>query len=210
MPLKNLEEIRKYIEENRGKRKFRQSVDLAINFKNIDFSKQENRLNLEVSIPHGKGIEPKIAIFTTDKNIADAAKENGIDVITDVNKTSNDKKELKKLLEYEALYAQPSLMPLIAKTLGQFLGPRGKLPKPLVQENIKTLKEELRNKVVLKSKGKYLPTVHCMIGKEDMKPEEIYDNLKEVVNALISKLGENRIKSIYLKLTMSKPILVYG
>ena len=50
-------EFEKFIEENKGKRKFEQSVELAINFKGVDFSKQANRLSLDILLPNGKGLE---------------------------------------------------------------------------------------------------------------------------------------------------------
>ena len=62
-----LEEFTQYIGENKGKRKFKQSVELAINFKNIDFSKQDNRLNMEILLPNGKGKVRKIALLKSGR-----------------------------------------------------------------------------------------------------------------------------------------------
>ena len=50
--------------EGKGKRKFTQSVELIVNFRGIDFTKPENRLNLDIALPKGKGgKEPKIAVI---------------------------------------------------------------------------------------------------------------------------------------------------
>ncbi|MFA6530635.1 MAG: 50S ribosomal protein L1, partial [Candidatus Micrarchaeia archaeon] len=50
--------------EDKGKRKFTQSVELIVNFRGIDFTKPENRLNLDIALPKGKGgKEPKIAVI---------------------------------------------------------------------------------------------------------------------------------------------------
>jgi ribosomal protein L1 len=49
------QEFEKFIDENRNQRKFEQSVELAINFRGIDFSKQANRLNVQVLLPNGRG-----------------------------------------------------------------------------------------------------------------------------------------------------------
>ncbi|MEK6976930.1 MAG: 50S ribosomal protein L1, partial [Candidatus Hydrothermarchaeota archaeon] len=42
------------------KRKFRQSVDLALTLKELDMSKPENRINEELVLPNGRGKEVKV------------------------------------------------------------------------------------------------------------------------------------------------------
>ena len=74
-------EFEKFIEENKGKRKFEQSVELAINFKGLDFSKQTNRLSVDVLLPNGKGKTRRIALFATDKNIIEKAKGTNVEII---------------------------------------------------------------------------------------------------------------------------------
>ncbi len=203
----DLERLTKFIEENKGKRKFKQTVELAINFKGIDFSKQDNKINLEVTLPHGKGKTIKIAVFSNDNAIAAEAKQNSMDVIsgTEIDAIAKDPKRLNDLLEYE-LIAQPQLMPAIAKSLGQFLGPRNKMPKPLIGSSLKTMSNDLTKRITLKTKGKNIPTVHCVVGTEDMNVNDIYDNIKEVVNGINRKLGGNHIRSLYVKFTMSEPL----
>jgi ribosomal protein L1 len=39
----------------------------------MDMGKQDNRLNLEVKLPNGKGKEHKVIIFADDKNIVSKA-----------------------------------------------------------------------------------------------------------------------------------------
>lgn len=205
-----LEEISKYMSENKGKRKFKQSVELAINFKNIDFSKQDNRLNMEILLPNGKGKIKKIALFANEKNLIAQAEKNNVDVISDVDlpAIAADNVRMNALLNYE-LIAQPNLMPVIARHLGQFLGPRNKMPKPLLGNiNFENIVKELNKRIVIRNKGKFLPTIHCVVGYEDMEPEKIYTNVKEVMDSITKKVGPNHIKSAYLKLTMSKPVKI--
>lgn len=202
------EELAKFIAENKGKRKFKQSVELAINFKEIDFNKQENKLNLDVMLPHGKGKSTKIAVFATDKNIIEGARKSGAEVIdgTTLESIANDQVRMRSLLDFE-LFAQPNLMPSIARYLGQFLGPRNKMPKPLLGGmNMQNLSVEADRRITLRSKGKNLPTVHCIVGSEDLEPKKIYENVSEVVNTVSKKVGQNRIRSVYVKMTMSKPV----
>lgn len=202
-----LKDFESFISDAKGKRKFRQSVELAINFKGIDFNKQDNRLNLEISLPNGKGKVQKVAIFATDKSLVEKAKALGMEVFDGerIDAIASDQARFASLLNYELL-AQPNLMPAIARFLGQFLGPRGKMPKPLLGNiNLEAVTNDLGKRILIKSKGKYLPTVHCLVGTEEMPAEKLYENINEVMAAVSRKVGQNRIRSAYVKLTMSKP-----
>lgn len=196
-----------FIQENKGKRKFTQSVELAVNFSGVDFSKQDNRLNLEIKLPNGKGKKLNVMIFSDDKNVAEKAKSAGAKVASgaDISGMANDKVKLNELLQYELL-AQPALMPAIAKSLGQFLGPRNKMPKPLIGTDPMKAVADMANSIYLRSKGKYLPTIHCMIGMENMEPSQLIANVDEVLASLYKKVGKQNVKSVYVKLTMSKPL----
>jgi len=206
MDEETLKKISSFIEENKGKRKFTQSVELAINFFDIDFNKQNNRLNMEIKLPYGKGKESGIIIFADDRNIVEKLSEFNAKVIpsSQLQSVSNEKEKLRELLS-STLFAQPSLMPQIAKTLGTFLGPRNKMPKPLIGD-IKKLVSDTMNSVSIRSKGKYLPTVHCVVGSEKMEIPKIISNIDEAIDAVSKKVGRQHIKSAYVKLTMSKPL----
>ncbi len=204
----SLEEFSKFLAENKGQRKFKQTVEVAINFKDIDFSKQDNRLNMEVPLPNGKGKVRNMAIFTNDKVLAEGARNNNVQVIdtTELDAISKDPKRLSSLLVYDLL-AQASAMPQVARYLGQYLGPRNRMPKPVMPNTkIENVVKDMGKSVSIKSKGKYLPTVHSIAGIEDMEPSKIYENIREIVRAVGAKVGQNNIKSVYVKLTMSKPM----
>ncbi|MCL5427975.1 MAG: 50S ribosomal protein L1, partial [Candidatus Marsarchaeota archaeon] len=191
-------------------RKFKQSVELAVNFKGIDFTKQDNRLNIEVLLPNGRGKTRKTAVFTTEKNIADEARKKDVTVFdgAEIARIAADQARLNALLEYD-LFAQPNLMPTIAKALGQFLGPRNCMPKPLLPgTNIGDIAGEASRRIAIRSRGKYLPTVHAVVGSEDMEPQKVFDNITEVMNRIKGKVGQNNVRSAYVKLTMSKPIKI--
>ncbi|MDE1825885.1 MAG: hypothetical protein KGH61_03990 [Candidatus Micrarchaeota archaeon] len=205
-----LEDFTKFIDENKGKRKFRQSVELAINFKGIDFNKQDNKLNLEVNLPHGKGKVKKLGIFATEKSLIENAEKLGIEIFDGarLDSIAGDSARMNSLLNYD-LIAQQSLMPSIAKFLGQFLGPRNRMPKPLIGNmTLAAISNEMTKRIAIKTKGKNLPTVHCIVGSEDIEPKKLYENMNEVISTVVKKVGQGRIRSAYLKLSMSKPIKV--
>ncbi|MFH1779636.1 MAG: 50S ribosomal protein L1 [Candidatus Micrarchaeota archaeon] len=206
---KKLQESVKTVFESKGTRKFKQSIELAINFKDIDFKKAENRINLDVVLPLSPK-EAKIAIFA-DGQLALEAKTAGADLVIpgpEISSYAKNKKKQKELLAYRFL-AQPQLMVEVGKSLGQVLGTRGLLPKPIPPSgNLKQLIALLRKTVNIKTKGKFLPSVHVLVGNEDLDPEQVVDNAIAVLDAVEHKVGLNSIKSVFVKATMSKPVKV--
>ena len=207
MPI-SLEEFTTFLDANKGKRKFKQTIEIAINFKDIDFSKQDNRLNLEILLPNGKGKSRKIAVFTNDKSITEGAARLGIEVIdpAQLEAISKDPKRQNALLGFDLL-AQASVMAQVARHMGQFLGPRNKMPKPIMPNmKIDEIAKNMERSVTIRSKGKYLPTVHSIVGIEDMEPSKLYGNITEIIKGVSAKVGQNNVKSAYVKLTMSEPL----
>ncbi len=198
--------ITKVLEE-KGKRKFKQSVEIIFNFRNVDFSKSENRLNLDIVLPKGKGAKaPKIAVVG-DEATTNEAKKAGADltILPAEIPGYSAKEKLEMLANDYSILAQPNQMAAIAKNLGQYLGPRGKLPRPLVG-SVKDAIAKAKQSVRISSKGKYLPTVQAFVGTEDMPSADLADNAEAVYEAIKAKIPEGNIKSIYMKLTMGKPI----
>ncbi len=210
------EKLVKAIEEAKSKakkRNFLQSVDLTINFKGVDFSKPDKRINITVSLPKGRGKPLKAAVIAGDELIT-KAKKTDARVISkeELEKLSGNKKEIKKIAnEYDVFFSQPDLMPLVGKIMGQALGPRGKMPKPVPPNaDLELLIKNASKMINLRTKGKFLPTLHACIGTEDMSNEDLAENAVAVINALIEKLPnrEGNLKSIYVKTTMGPSVKV--
>jgi large subunit ribosomal protein L1 len=209
MDRKKLAEAIKKALDDKGKKKFKQSVELIINIRGIDFAKSENRLNLDVVLPKGKGgKELKSAVFA-EGNMADEARRAGADLVIQPNDIAGwtAPAKVKELANKYFLLAQPNLMGAVAKSLGQTLGKRGKLPKPITG-NIKDIIERSKKSVRIVSKGKYLPVAQALVGTEIMEAEDLLDNAETVYDAVKNKVNEGNIKSVYVKLTMGKPVKV--
>jgi large subunit ribosomal protein L1 len=192
--------------EEKGKKKFKQSVELIINMRGVDFTKAENRLNLDIVLPKGKGgKELKSAVFA-EGSTADDAKRAGADLVITPDQIPSyaDTSKLKDLSDNYFLLAQPNLMGTVAKSLGQALGRKGKLPRPMAG-NIRELIERSKKSVRIASKGKYLPVAQALIGTEAMSVDELVENAESVYEAVRNKVSEGNIKSVYVKLTMGKP-----
>jgi len=195
--------------EDKGKRKFAQSIDFAINFKDVDFKKAENRISLDIILPYA----PKktlIAVFADGQLSTDVknAQPDAVFSGADINAFATDKKRQRELLKY-AILAAPQLMVQIGKSLGQVLGARGKLPKPILPgANLKDLFDRTRRTITLKTKGKYLPSLHCIVGSESQPNEQIVENVVAVLDAVEKKTGEASVKSVFVKMTMGKPVKI--
>ncbi|OGI12251.1 50S ribosomal protein L1 [Candidatus Micrarchaeota archaeon RBG_16_36_9] len=192
-----------------SKRNFKQSFDLAINLKNIDLKKPDNKVKTEVKLPNGLGKETNVGVIvdslfpqTKDlPNVIVIRKEN-------LENFGKNKKEAKKIAKQSKYFlAEAPLMPMIGKFLGPILAPRNLMPLPIpVNANLKAMIEEKRN--VLKIQLRESPTIHVPIGMEDMDDQKIAENADAVIKNVISKLpkGKEQIKNYIVKLTMGKPV----
>src|SRR3989338_5345200 len=193
----------KQLRESSKKRSFKQRFDLIINLKEFDVNKADNKFDEIVTLPNGLGKPVSITLFSSDDKKID-----GCIIVKDaeIEKLEKDKKELSKLINSTQLFlSEPKLMPVVGKHLGKYLAPRGLMPKPLignVENAIKDYKKGVRLTI------KKQPILHTVIGTEDMKDEELNENIKILIEFLKNKLpkGRNNLGKIVLKMTMSKPI----
>ncbi len=186
-------------------RNFKESVELAVNLKDIDLSIPKNRIEEEVNLPKGRGMLLKVAVFATSE-LALKAKDVADLVIRDeeIDDIADDRRAARKLVNKHVYFlAEAPLMPLIGKKLGIVLGPRGKMPKPLPPGMDPTARiNSLRNTVKMRSKDK--KTFHVPFGTRDMAPEDLAENLEAILKRIFSKLerGKQNIASAYVKTTM--------
>ncbi len=209
---KTIEAVKTALEESKKlERKFKQTIDLVINLKNIDMSDSKNRIDEEIILPHGRGSESKIAIFASGELAVKSKKlVNLLIQPEEIEDLKDDKKKFKKMVEeHDFFISEAPLMPTIGKTLGVVLGPRGKMPRPVPpQIDISPIVNNLKKTVKVRSKSN--KTFHTIAGQEDMKAEEIAENIDTIIKRLESKLerGKMNIKSIYVKTTMGPSVKI--
>ena len=201
------EKILKAVQELRGnapKRNFSQSLDLIVNLKEIDMKKPESKINDELTLPHGRGGEASIVVFSdTHKNL-----EAELMGTNDIDDLAKNKRVLKKLAnDTDFFLAEAKLMPVIGKALGQILAPRQKMPK-IISGDVKTLVDKLKKSTKIKTKDS--PVIQCLVGKDSMSDEQLAENIESVVKYLETKLprGKDNVKELLVKMTMSKPVKV--
>lgn len=208
--MKALEAVRK----DSKKRNFSQSVDLIINLQDLDFKKPSDQLDFFVTLHYPLGKKMKVCGLVGPE-LEDESKKVCDFTVTQLEFESyqEDKKKVKKLARsYDYFIAQATIMPKVAQVFGRFLGPRNKMPNPKVgavvppKANLTPLYEKLQK--TLRITAKKVPILHLMAGKEDMKDEELADNIVTIYDQVVHHLPkeQNNIKNAYLKLTMSKPV----
>jgi len=193
------------------KRNFKQSFDLAINLKNIDLKKPENKIKAEIKIPHISR-ESKIGIIADNLLPQTRDLENIIVIRKDqIEAFGKNKKEAKKLARScKYFLAEAPLMPAVGKALGPILAPKNLMPSPIppTTPNLKAIIDQKRD--ILKVQLKDSPTIHVPVGSEDMKDEEIAENIDVIVRTVMTSLpkGREQVKNIIIKMTMGKPVKV--
>ncbi len=193
-------------------RKFGQTVELAINLKDLDLTVPKNRLEDEVQLPNGRGKPVKVGVFGSPELLQ---KVRGVaDLVVPANELDDfakDKKSAKKAANsIDFFLAEAPLMPTIGKRLGVVLGPRGKMPRPVPPGSDPTnLVNALKRSIRVRSKGNR--TFHAPVGTQSMKPEQIAQNVDAVLNRIVGKLerGRTNIESVYVKTSMGPAVRLW-
>jgi len=200
-------EALKKAKEKSKKRNFSQTWDLIVNLKNIDLTKPENRFSGAIILPNKKGKKTEVCVIA-DSSINEV-KKLGVKYLTKDDLKKIKKTEVKKLADqYDYFLGEVTLMPQIGKILGPVLGPRGKMPKPFPPNaNIKSMIESGEKTFNVNVK---IPIIQGAVGSEEMKEEEVAENIKAILNFIEGKLpkGRQQIKNIFVKLTMGAPVKV--
>ncbi|MFC4449640.1 50S ribosomal protein L1 [Halorussus aquaticus] len=197
--------------EDSPERNFRETVDLAINLRDLDLNEPSNRVDESVVLPAGTGQETKIVVFAEGETALRA--EDVADEVfdgDDLEDLGDDDDEAKDLAdETDFFIAEASLMQDIGRYLGTILGPRGKMPEPLQPDDdvVETV-NRMKNVVQLRSGDRR--TFHTRVGAEDMSAEEISDNIDVILRRLEANLekGPLNIDTIYVKTTMGPSVEV--
>ncbi|MCS7124157.1 MAG: 50S ribosomal protein L1 [Candidatus Bathyarchaeota archaeon] len=201
----------KEAKEKSGKRNFTQSVELILTLQDIDMKSPEGRLQENVELPHPLPRKTnKICVIATGELALKAKKANSDLVIdrAELEALAGKKKELRKIAnEYDFFFSEAPLMPLVGKVLGAVLGPRGKMPVPVPPTaDIENLLNKYRKTVAIRMRNQ--PVIQCRVGTEDMKDEELAENIQAVLKVVEGKMkrGIKNIKSIHIKTTMGAPV----
>ncbi|MCT9096710.1 50S ribosomal protein L1 [Haloarchaeobius sp. HME9146] len=197
--------------EDAPERNFRETVDLAINLRDLDLNDPSQRVDESVVLPSGTGQETQIVVFAegeTGLRAEDVADEvfSG-DELADLGDDDDHAKDLAD--ETDFFIAEENMMQDVARHLGTILGPRGKMPTPLgLDEDVVETVNRMKNTVQLRSRDRR--TFHTRVGAEDMSADDIADNIDVIIRRLHANLekGPLNVDSIYVKTTMGPSVEV--
>lgn len=214
MPLDNktLLQAVKEAKEKSGKKNFNQTVDFIMDIKEIDMKSPEGKIQEVVELPHVTGKPNKLCVIASGELAMKARRANVDYVIERANlyELSGKKKDLRKIAnDYDIFISEAPLMALVGRTLGPVLGPRGKMPVPVPPTaDINTLIEKHRKTVLVRMRNQ--PIIQCSVGTEDMKDDELVDNIQAILRVLEGKLkrGLKNIKVAYIKTSMGTPVKI--
>ena len=205
---KTIDTVRKAL-ESAPERKFKETVEVAINLRDVDLSVPKNRIDDEVVLPKGRGRKIRVCVFGSGEMAVKA--RNAADLIIqpqEIESYAGDKTKARALAKgFDFFIAEAPLMPVIGKRLGVVLGPRGKMPRPVPPGSDPTPQiNSMRSTVKVRSRDKR--TFHAAIGTRDMTAEDIADNLDFLMRRVLGKLERGRfnIQSAYVKTTMGPAV----
>ncbi|ERG98398.1 MAG: ribosomal protein L1 [Haloquadratum sp. J07HQX50] len=192
-------------------RNFRETIDLAVNLRDIDLNDPSNRVDESIVLPAGTGQETQIIVFASGET-ALRAQDVADDVLgdDDLESLGDDSDTAKDLAsETDFFVAEAGLMQDIGRYLGTVLGPRGKMPTPLQPDDdvVETV-NRMKNTVQIRSRDRR--TFHTRVGAQDMEPDNIAENIDVVMRRLEATLekGPLNIDSMYVKTTMGPAVEV--
>ncbi len=161
--------------------KFNESVEVAIRL-GVNPKHADQMVRGTVALPHGTGAKVRVAVFAQGEK-AEEAKEAGAAIVG-----AEDLAEKIKggWTDFDVAVATPDMMRVCGK-LGKILGPRGLMPNPktgTVTMNVAATVKELQAGRIEFRVDKQA-NIAAAVGKLSFEPEQIVDNVKAFVDAIV-------------------------
>ena len=174
--------------------KFDETIEVAVNL-GVDPRHADQMVRGVIALPHGTGKTTRVAVFAKDAK-ADEAKAAGADLVG-----AEDLMEAiqKGEMGFDRVIATPDMMGVVGR-LGKVLGPRGLMPNP----KLGTVTPNVGDAVKAAKAGQVqfrvekTGIVHAGIGKASFSVDQLSDNLKSFIDAIL-KAKPTGSKGTYLK-----------
>ena len=190
-----------------SKAKFDETVELSIRL-GVDPRHADQQVRGTVVLPHGTGKKVKVLVFAK----ADKAKEAeaaGADYVGDADLVAKIQSE--NWFDFDACVATPDMMPVIGR-IARLLGPKGLMPNPksgtVTPDVAKAVHDIKAGKVEYRVDKTNI--CHCPIGKASFTEEQLNENLRVLMDAIIKAKPATAkgtyVRSLYMSSTMGPSI----
>ncbi len=195
---------------DRPDRNFTESVDVAVNLRDLDLSQPDQRVDEEIVLPAGTGKDVRVVVIADGETALQAEEVADRVIRPDEVEDIADGDEAKDIAdEHDFFVAETEYMQDVGRHLGQVLGPRGKMPSPIApDDDVQEEVQRLKGTVALRSGDRR--TFHTQIGNEEMEAEELATNIEAILRRLnqILEKGDLNIDDVYVKTTMGPAVEV--
>ena len=174
--------------------KFDETIDIAVNL-GVDPKYADQMVRGVCSLPHGTGKTVRVAVFAQGEK-ADEAKAAGADIVGAENLVDSI---LSGKVDFDRCIATPDMMGMAGR-VARVLGPKGLMPNP----KLGTVTADVANAVKKAKAGEVQyrveknGIVHAGIGKASFSEEQILENAKAFIDAII-KAKPTGAKGTYMK-----------
>ena len=189
----SLKDAVKIVKEN-AKAKFDETVDIAINL-GVDPKYADQMVRGVCALPHGTGKTVRVAVLAQGEK-ADQAKAAGADIVGAENLIDSI---LAGKIDFDRMIATPDMMGMAGK-VARVLGPKGLMPNP----KLGTVTVDVEGAVKKAKAGEVQyrveknGIVHAGIGKASFSEDQILENAKAFIDAII-KAKPSGAKGTYMK-----------
>jgi len=214
MPLDNktiLEAVKQAKTQSGGK-KFNQTIEMILDIQEIDMKSPEGKIQEVVELPKPTGKPNKVCIVASGE-FALKARNAEADFVLEKSKLdelTGNKKELRKLATaYDIFVVEAPMMPLVGRVLGPVLGPRGKMPIPVLPNaDVNTILAKNRKTVLVRMRNQ--PVIQVPFGTEQMSDDDLVENAQTILRVLDTKLkrGLKNVKFMFIKTSMGEPVKI--
>ena len=177
-----------------AKSKFDETVELALNLA-VDPRHADQMVRGVVNLPHGTGRTVRVAVFAKDAK-ADEARAAGADIVG-----ADDLAEMIQSgkIDFDRCIATPDMMPVVGR-LGKILGPRGLMPNPKLGSVTPNVAEAVTAAKAgqVEYRVEKAGIIHAGVGKASFSDEQIAENVKALVDAVV-KAKPAAVKGTYMK-----------
>ena len=180
--------------------KFDETIEAHLKL-GVDGRHADQQVRGAVVLPHGTGKEVKVLVFAKGDKV-DEALANGADYAGGeelIPKIQNE-----GWLDFDVVIATPDMMGVVGR-LGRVLGPKGLMPNPkagtVTPDVVKAIADVKAGKIEYRLDKANI--IHVPVGKASFTAEQIADNYKALMDAVV-KARPSSAKGQYLKsVTMS-------